>query len=168
MPRAKTSSIGRIPGPSEARRLDDRPAPKTPKERRAPKNRAQRGDVAAGARRDASSVKGKLSFGSRLSSSPSSLAAAEAVTTAAIVTYDMMGTQRKLPRPGPIVATVGFFSMLGLAAGASETFAPVIVASGWVLAISVLVTGKRGKGIVGLLSRFAQLAAKTGQGGSGQ
>ena len=137
--------------------------------RAATKNRLQRGDVATGARRDASSVKGKLSFGSRLSSSPSSLAAAEAVTTGALVAYDMMGgQQKKLPRPGPIVASMGFFAMMGLAASASETFAPVIVASGWVLALAVLVTGKRGQGIVKLLSNLAQLAAKTGSGGSGQ
>ncbi len=109
-----------------------------------------------------------LSFGSRLSKSPSSLAAAEAVTTGAIVAYDLMGVQdKKLPRPGPIVAAMGFYSMLGLAAAASDTFAPVIVASGWVLALAVLVTGKRGKGLVNLLSGFARLAAKTGQGNTG-
>jgi hypothetical protein len=89
------------------------------------------------------------------------------VTAAAVIAYDMMGVQdKKLPRPGPIVATIGFFSMLGLAAAASDTFAPVFVASGWVLALAVLVTGKRGAGIVKLLNDFAGLVAKTGSGQS--
>lgn len=110
----------------------------------------------------------KLSFGSRLSKSPSSLAAAEAVTTGAIIAYDLMGAQdKKLPRPGPIVATMGFFSILGLAAAASDTFAPVIVASGWVLALTVLVTGKRGAGVVKLMGDLAKMVAKVGQGGTG-
>lgn len=110
----------------------------------------------------------KLGIGSRISSSPGSLAAAETVCTGSIVAYDLMGQQdKKLPRPGPIVASIGFYSLLGLAAGASDTFAPVIVASGWVLALAVLVTGKRGQGLVKLLGDFAKLAAKTGQGGTG-
>ncbi len=103
------------------------------------------------------SVRDKLTVG------PSSLAAAEAVTAAAIITYDMMGVQdKKLPRPGPIVATIGFFSMLGLAAAASDMLAPIAVAVGWVLALSVLLTGKRGKGIVKLFEGFAHQVAKIG------
>ena len=126
------------------------------------------GPSVAGARSGAGKVKGKLSIGSRLSSSPSSLAAAEAVTTGAIIAYDLMDKpDKKLPRPGPIVATVGFFSIMGLAAAASDTFAPAIVAAGWVLALSVLVTGKRGAGMVKLLADFAKLAARTGQGNTG-
>lgn len=110
----------------------------------------------------------KLSIGSRLSKSPSSLAAAETVTTGAIIAYDLMGVPgKKLPRPGPIVATIGFFSLMGLAAAASETFAPVVVASGWVLALAVLVTGRRGAGVVRLLNGFASQVAKLGQGGTG-
>ena len=116
----------------------------------------------------ARSTPSKLSIGSRLSKSPSSLAAAEVVTTGAIVAYDLMGaTDKKLPRPGPIVATIGFFSIMGLAVAASETFAPVVVASGWVLALAVLVTGRRGTGIVKLLNGFASQVSKPGQGGTG-
>ncbi len=126
------------------------------------------GAITKAAKHDARALKRGTTLGSRLSSSPSSLAAAEALTTGAIVAYDLIGaTDKKLPRPGPIVATIGFFSLLGLAAAASETFAPVVVASGWVLALAVLVTGRRGQGIVKLLNGFAQQVAKLGQGGTG-
>lgn len=106
--------------------------------------------------------------GSRWSHGPQSLVAAETVTTGALVAYDLMGAQeKKLPKPGPIVAAVGFYAMLGLAASVSATFAPVVVASGWVLALSVLVTGKRGKGVVKLLTDLAGYVGKIGGGGSG-
>lgn len=99
-----------------------------------------------------------------LSATPSSLAAAEAVTTGSLVAFDLLGkSDSKLPRPGPIVAAMGFYSMLAFAAEVSETFRPAVVASGWVLALAVLVTGKRGTGLVRLLGDLAKLAAKTGQ-----
>lgn len=108
-----------------------------------------------------------ISFGSRLTSSPSSLAAAETVTTGAIVAYDLMGaTDKKLPRPGPILASVGFYALLGLAAAASDTLRPAIVATGWVLALTVLVTGKRGKGIISLIDGFTRQVQKIGNGGT--
>lgn len=97
---------------------------------------------------------------------PQSLAAAETVTLGTIVAYDLLGAkEKKLPRPGPIVATVAAYGMMALLAAASETLRPAIVASGWVLALAVLLTGKRGQGLVGLLASIARLAAKTGQGG---
>ena len=96
-----------------------------------------------------------------------SLAAAEAVCTGAIVAYDLTGAQqKKLPRPGPIVASVAFYSLLAFAAAASSTFRPAVVASGWVLALAVLVTGRRGQGLLGLVAGLARLAAKIGGGGS--
>lgn len=102
--------------------------------------------------------------------SPQSLAAAQTVTLGSIVAYDLMGLgnlDKKLPRPGPIVATVAFYSILAFGAAASATLRPAIVASGWVLALAVLVTGKRGQGLVGLLAGVARLAAKTGPGNQG-
>lgn len=85
-----------------------------------------------------------------------SYAAAEGITLAAIVTYDVMGaTETKLPRPGPIVATMGFFALLAAVGSISRTFEPIVVAIGWVLALSVLVTGKRGRGILGLIETLA-------------
>lgn len=112
---------------------------------------------------------GKLSVGSRLSRSPSSLAAAETVCTGALVAYDLLGAEeKKLPRPGPIVASIGFYAMLGLAATASATFVPAVVAAGWVLALSVLVTGKRGKGVVRLLADLAGYAGKLGSGSTSE
>lgn len=85
-----------------------------------------------------------------------SFAAAEAVTLGAIVTYDVLGGdgKTKLPRPAPIVATMGFFAALAAAGSASRTFEPVIVAVGWVLALSVLVTGQRGAGILSVFEKF--------------
>ena len=122
------------------------------------------GDVAKSVRADVRKGTSKLRFGSRLAASPSSLAAAETVCTGSLVAYDLMGVQdKKLPRPGPIVAATGFYALLGLAAAASDMFAPAVVAAGWVLALAVLVTGKRGQGMVRLLGDLAKLAAKTGQ-----
>lgn len=86
---------------------------------------------------------------------PGSYAASEAVTLSAIVTYDLIGsTDAKLPRPGPIVATMVFYSGLAAVGSISRTFEPVIVAAGWVLALSVLVLGQRGKGLLGLFSKL--------------
>jgi len=78
------------------------------------------------------------------------------VTLAAIVTYDVIGAEGgKMPRPGPIVATFGFFGFLAAIGSVSRTFEPVVVAVGWVTALAVLVTGRRGAGIVGLLRKLA-------------
>lgn len=106
-----------------------------------------------------------------LTVSPQSLAAAELVCTGSIVAYDLFGqtsaTQTdvskpsaKLPRPGPIVASLGFYSILAFAAAASTAIAPILVASGWVLALAVLVTGNRGKGVVNLLAGLARQTQK--------
>lgn len=99
--------------------------------------------------------------------SRSSFAAAEGVTLAAIVTYDVMGyaaggASTKLPRPGPIVATMAFYALIAAVGSISRTFEPLAVAVGWVLALSVIVTGKRGAGIVALLQRLAGLVGKLG------
>ncbi len=95
--------------------------------------------------------------------SRSSYAAAEAVTLGAIVTYDVMGaTGTKLPRPGPIVATMGFYALLAAFGSISRTFEPAVVAVGWVLALSVLVTGGRGRGLLGLFQNLAGYVGKLG------
>lgn len=102
--------------------------------------------------------------------SRSSYAAAEAVTLGAIVTYDVMGAPDvKMPRPAPIVATMVFYAMLAAVGSISRTFEPVVVAVGWVLALSVLVTGRRGAGILNVLQTLAgyvgQLGGDSGKGG---
>lgn len=95
--------------------------------------------------------------------SKDSFAAAEGVTLAAIATYDVLGKQgTKLPRPGPIVATMGFYAFLAAFGSVSRTFEPVVVAVGWVLALAVLVTGRRGAGILSLLQSFAAWTGKLG------
>lgn len=95
--------------------------------------------------------------------SRSSYAAAEAVTLGAIVTYDVMGaTETKLPRPGPIVATMSFYALLAAVGSISRSFEPVVVGVGWVLALSVLVTGKRGRGLLGLFSKLAGYVGQLG------
>ena len=116
---------------------------------------------------------GSTSSGSRLRSAGSrvrswlpstkSYAAAEAVTLAAIVTYDVIGsTDTKLPRPGPIVATMGFYSGLAAVGSISRAFEPAVVAAGWVLALSVLVTGQRGKGLLLLFQKLASIVQSVG------
>jgi hypothetical protein len=71
-------------------------------------------------------------------------------------------TLTKLPRPGPIVATMGFYALLAAIGSISRTFEPVLVAVGWVLALSVLVTGKRGQGLLGLFQTLAGYVGKLG------
>lgn len=68
----------------------------------------------------------------------------------------------KLPRPAPIVATMVFYAMLAAVGSISRTFEPVAVAVGWVLALSVLVTGRRGAGIVGVLQKLTGYVGKLG------
>ena len=116
---------------------------------------------------------GSASSGSRLRSAGSrfrgwlpstrSYAAAEAVTLGAIVTYDVIGsTDTKLPRPGPIVATMGFYAGLAAVGSISRAFEPAVVAAGWVLALSVLVTGRRGKGLLLLFQKLASIVQNVG------
>lgn len=103
----------------------------------------------------------------RFAPSSRSYAAAEAVTLAAIITYDIQGADKmKLPRPAPIVGTLGFYGMLAAVGSVSSTWQPVTVALGWLLTLTVLVTGKRGKGITRLLGQFASFVGAPG-GGSG-
>lgn len=92
----------------------------------------------------------------RFAPSSRSYAAAEAVTLAAIVTYDIQGAEHaKLPRPAPIVGTLGFYGILAAVGSVSSTWQPVTVLLGWLLALTVLVTGKRGRGITHLIGQLA-------------
>lgn len=85
------------------------------------------------------------------------------MTLAAIVTYDVMSaTDTKMPRPGPIVATMGFYAALAAVGSISRAFEPAVVAVGWVLALSVLVTGQRGRGILRVFQKFAGIAQNVG------
>lgn len=130
------------------------------------RRRSPSGSAAAGSGGSSSSRPSSSSRFGRLRSwfpSRSSYAASEAVCLGAIVTYDVMGAQEtKLPRPAPIVATMIFYALLAAAGSISRTFEPVIVATGWVLALSVLVTGKRGSGLLGLLRTLAGYVGKLG------
>ena len=93
-----------------------------------------------------------------------SYAAAEGVTLAALVTYDVMGSKgkTKLPRPAPIVATLTFVAMLAAAGSVSRSWAPLATAVAWVVTLSVLVTGRRGAGLVGLLTKATGYVANLG------
>jgi hypothetical protein len=83
------------------------------------------------------------------------LLAGEVVAIGAIVTYDMLQNQgTKLPRPGPVVAALGFYALLALVGSLSQTAGRVAGAVGAVLALTILVTGKRGQGILGLLKKL--------------
>lgn len=132
-----------------------------------PRRRSPSGDGSAGAGGSSTpsrsrSSSSRRSFRSWLPSRQS-YAAAEAVTLGAIVTYDVMGaTDTKMPRPAPIVATMGFYALLAAVGSISRTFEPVVVAIGWVLALSVLVTGGRGRGLLGLFSKLAGYVGKLG------
>lgn len=97
--------------------------------------------------------------------SRSSFAAAEAITLGALVTYDVMqtqGKQAKMPRPAPIVATCVVYAMLAAAASISRTWEPLATAVAWVITLAVLVTGRRGQGLVGLLSKMAGYVSTLG------
>ncbi len=86
------------------------------------------------------------------------LLAEETVTLAAIVGYDLLGDKtKKLPSPGPVLAGLGFFSILSLVGSFGGQAAQAVVAVGGVLTVTVLVTGARGKSIVTLVQRLATL-----------
>lgn len=92
----------------------------------------------------------------------STLLAGEVVAVGAIVTYDMLQNQgTKLPRPGPVVAALGFYALLALVGSLSQTAGRVAGTVGAVLALTILVTGKRGQGILGLLQRLTKSAGLT-------
>lgn len=110
------------------------------------------------------------SFGSRSRASlgtwlPSrgSYAAAEGVTLAALVTYDVMGAEKtKLPRPAPIVATMVFYALLAAVGSVSRSFEPVVTGVAWLITLTVLVTGRRGAGILGVLSKITGYVSNLG------
>jgi hypothetical protein len=58
---------------------------------------------------------------------------------------------------------MGFYAALAAVGSISRSFEPVVVGIGWVLALSVLVTGQRGKGLLGLFQKFAGLVQNVGQ-----
>ena len=93
-----------------------------------------------------------------LSGNPSStLIAGEVVCVAALVSYDMLQNQgQKLPRPAPVVSALAFYALLALVGSISTAAGRVAGMVGAVLALTVLVTGKRGQGILGLLNRLTK------------
>jgi hypothetical protein len=69
----------------------------------------------------------------------------------------------KLPRPAPIFATMVFYAMLAAVGSISRTWEPVATAVAWVLALAVLVTGKRGAGILAVLDKITGYVANVGR-----
>lgn len=88
---------------------------------------------------------------------------------AALVTYDMLqNTGQKLPRPGPPVSALVFYSLLALIGSLSQSAARVAGMVGAVLALTVLVTGRRGKGILDLITKLTgAVGPKTAQPATG-
>jgi hypothetical protein len=90
------------------------------------------------------------------------LLAGEVVCVAALVTYDMLQSQgQKLPRPGPPLSALVFYALLALVGSVGPAAARVAGMVGAVLALTVLVTGKRGAGILGLLTKITGMVSST-------
>ncbi len=85
------------------------------------------------------------------------LLAEETITLAAIAGYDLFGQTdtKKLPSPGPILAGLGFFSILSLIGSFGAQAGRAVSLIGAVITVTVLVTGARGKSIVHLIQRLA-------------
>lgn len=101
----------------------------------------------------------RLSRGDFIGNPPATLLASETIAVAAIVAYDLMqnpGT--KLPSPKAPIAALGFYSLLAIIGSLGENMARITSAVGGVLALTLVVTGKRGKGILGLLNKLTGLA----------
>jgi hypothetical protein len=99
----------------------------------------------------------------RFAPSSRSYAAAEAVTLTAIVAYDVAGrSEPKLPRPAPIVGVLGFYGLLAAVGSVASSWQPLTVMVGWLVTLTVLVTGKRGAGITRLVGDFTKYVTKLG------
>ena len=92
---------------------------------------------------------------------PAALVASETVTLIAITAYGFLGPSGdgtgKLPDPRPIVAVLGFWSLLGLVGSIGNSLATGVAWVGWILTSTVLVTGARGKGLTLYVAKLAQL-----------
>ena len=95
------------------------------------------------------------------------LLASETVTVASLAAYDLFAQngQGKLPKPGPILAALGFYGLLALFGSLGDTAARFAAAVGAVLALTVLVTGKRGKGLLQLIQHLTGQVAPHGSNG---
>ncbi len=83
------------------------------------------------------------------------LLASETVCVVSLVAYDMLGTPgQKMPRPGPPVTALAFYALLAMVGSLSDGAGSVVAAVGGLLALTVLVTGKRGQGLLGLLNKL--------------
>ena len=126
-------------------------------------NRANRASEAA----DRPSAGSKRSLRSKLPGNPpTALVASEVITLIAVTAYDFLGPTGdgtgRLPDPRPVVATLVFWSLLGLIGSVSRTLATPVAWVGWILTSTVLVTGPRGKGIVLFLQKVASFAGVGG------
>jgi hypothetical protein len=80
--------------------------------------------------------------------------AAEGVTLVAIIAGDLDRKQQKMPRPAPIVATLGFFALLAAAGSFSAGSARVVALIGGVIALTAMTTGARGRTMIRLVRRL--------------
>lgn len=91
----------------------------------------------------------------RIQNPPAMLVASEVVAVGSIVAYDMIASgERKLPDPRAPLSAVVFYAILAVVGSISPGVARVAGAVGAVLALAILVTGKRGAGLIGLLQRL--------------
>ena len=125
-------------------------------------DRLEAGSAGAGASSRSRSGSGGSSF--KLPGNPSAiLVASEAVTITALITYDLQAKPgQKLPRPGPPLAAIGFYALLAVAGSFGAVMAQLAASVGALLSLTVLVTGKRGAGILGLVNKLTGQAQAAG------
>lgn len=89
------------------------------------------------------------------------LVASEAVALIAVTAYEFLGPTgdgtAKMPDPRAPIATLAAYSLLGIAGSFGETMRTLASWTGGVLALTLLVTGARGKGLVLYINQLAKL-----------
>lgn len=100
---------------------------------------------------------------------PAALVASGSVTLIALVAYDFLGPSGdgsgKLPDPRPIVATLAFWSLLGLVGSLNRTLSTGVAWVSWILTSTVLVQGARGKGLILYIQKLAKTVVPVNQSG---
>lgn len=98
---------------------------------------------------------------------PGVLVASEAVALTSTVAYGFLGSQApqgtRLPPPRELVAILGLYAILGLIGSFGALLERAAAVVGGVTALTLLVVGARGQGMVLLLRKFASLLANPGQ-----
>lgn len=113
--------------------------------------------MAAGNARTVAQPGSKVNLG-RIRNPETALLAEEVVSLAALVAYDLNGASgsgRQMPKPGPLVGTLGLFAVLSLIGSFSPGAARVVAAFGGLITLTAMIGGARGKGLTEVFQKLS-------------